>query len=225
MSSNAFFIYLIRNQINGKVYVGQTTQSLCRRWQAHIGHARRADRGVSVIGAAILKHGHTNFKIELLEVCDSQDALNFAECKWIDHFNSYAPNGYNLRQGGSRGAHAESTKQKLRNRIVKESTKEKLRGRVILPKTREKLSAAAQRRPVTLRMRLALLIGQKAKKNLRGEKNPNAKVTSSQAQEIRHLYQSGEHTQQELAELFGVKQVTISAIVTGKRWKDLPSEY
>lgn len=33
-------VYLIRNCVNGKVYVGKTTKSLKRRWQQHVWTAR-----------------------------------------------------------------------------------------------------------------------------------------------------------------------------------------
>ena len=58
-------IYIIRNKVNDKVYVGQTTVSLKLRFQNHLSAARR---GLDyVIGKAIRKYGEENFYIELLE--------------------------------------------------------------------------------------------------------------------------------------------------------------
>lgn len=49
---------------------------------------------------------------------------------------------------------------------------------------------------------------------VRGEKNPNSKLTDSQVKRIRNLYSAG-HTQVALAMKFGVTQVHISRLVRG----------
>lgn len=44
------------------------------------------------------------------------------------------------------------------------------------------------------------------------------KVTAAQVAEIRTLLEQGK-TQEEVASMFGIKQVTVSAIKRGKTWK------
>lgn len=56
---------------------------------------------------------------------------------------------------------------------------------------------------------------------LRGEKNPMVKLKENDVREIRKLWKIGIHTQRELGDLFGVAQITISLIVTYKRWKHI----
>lgn len=90
-------IYLISNDINNKLYVGQTTQSLDRRFANHC--CNSSNRGQNMyIKRAILKYGKEHFKIELIEEC-SIKWLNARETYWIEYFDSYN-NGYNLTIGG-----------------------------------------------------------------------------------------------------------------------------
>lgn len=53
----------------------------------------------------------------------------------------------------------------------------------------------------------------------RGERNPSAKLTMDQVEEVRQRCREGER-QVDLAGAYGVSQSTISAIANGKRWPD-----
>lgn len=57
-------IYCVTNTINGKRYVGFTTQTLCRRWTQHKSGANR--RSSRPLIRAIRRYGSENFKIESL---------------------------------------------------------------------------------------------------------------------------------------------------------------
>lgn len=92
-------IYIIRNTINNKVYVGQTTVSLKLRFQNHLSQARH--NSDYILGKAIRKYGETNFYIELLEECLVEE-LNDREKYWIAYFNSTNYKcGYNKSIGGN----------------------------------------------------------------------------------------------------------------------------
>ena len=105
-------IYLIRNHITGKVYVGQTRYTLQHRFTQHLESAGRSN---SVLHKSINKHGAENFSIELLEdVAD--ELLNDREVYWIAKYNSVIPNGYNMTAGGggvSGYRHTEVTKRAI----------------------------------------------------------------------------------------------------------------
>lgn len=91
-------IYLISNDLNSKLYVGQTIQSIERRFINHC--CNSSDRGQNMyIKRAILKYGKEHFKIELIEEC-SIEWLDRREIFWIDYFDSFN-NGYNLTAGGN----------------------------------------------------------------------------------------------------------------------------
>ena len=93
------YIYLIRNNINGKIYIGQRYNTRCKGkavddnyWGSGI-----------LIKKAIDKYGIKNFTKEILyENIESQEKLNELEIKSIKIYNSLAKNkrGYNCAEGG-----------------------------------------------------------------------------------------------------------------------------
>ena len=87
-------IYSITNLLNGKVYVGQTTRTLKRRFKEH------KQDFFSKVGKDIREYGAENFSAEILEECQNISELNEREMFWIKKFNSRQPNGYNVLPGG-----------------------------------------------------------------------------------------------------------------------------
>jgi hypothetical protein len=73
-----------------------------RRWIMHVSAARGGDSGCLAFAAAIRKYGRDAFTHEVLEVVDTSVAADEAERAWISRLSTIAPNGYNLRTGGSR---------------------------------------------------------------------------------------------------------------------------
>ena len=92
-------IYIIRNTVNDKVYVGQTHVSIKLRFQNHLSAAKR---GLDyVIGKAIRKYGEDKFYVELLEECLVEE-LNEREQYWISFFRATDNRfGYNMSIGGN----------------------------------------------------------------------------------------------------------------------------
>ena len=91
-------IYLITNDINSKVYVGQTIQTLNKRFNGHCCYSK-SDRSVNMyIKRAIHKYGRDKFHIQLIEECPV-NILDEREKYWINFYNSYNT-GYNLTLGG-----------------------------------------------------------------------------------------------------------------------------
>lgn len=92
------FIYIIKNTINSKVYIGQTRTSVNQRWAEHLRHAKYGDQ---VINKAMRKYGIDKFYIETLEICDI-DRLDEREMYYIDLYDSTDKSkGYNVSIGGS----------------------------------------------------------------------------------------------------------------------------
>lgn len=92
-------IYIIKNSINDKVYIGQSVD-IEMRWYAHQQSAKREKTkdGNTLIHRAIREIGIENFYLEILELCDYQE-LSDREIYWIEKYNSYE-NGYNMTKGG-----------------------------------------------------------------------------------------------------------------------------
>ncbi len=89
-------VYWVRNTVNDKVYVGQTSTSLEKRWYMHTWDKNTC----SLLHKAIDKYGKENFSIEILHECMSQEEMNFVEIFYISFLNTKSPNGYNLTEGG-----------------------------------------------------------------------------------------------------------------------------
>lgn len=87
-------IYKITNNINGKVYIGQSN-NIQRRFSEHQNRGAASRIPVDV---AIQKYGKENFSFEIIEECTIEQ-LNQRETYWINHFNSIE-NGYNCSIGG-----------------------------------------------------------------------------------------------------------------------------
>lgn len=58
----------------------------------------------------------------------------------------------------------------------------------------------------------------------RGEVHCHAKLRAEQVIDIRRTYEGGGHSQQSLADIYGVKRTTIQSIVNGRTWKWIEQE-
>ena len=91
------WIYKITNEINGKIYIGQTIKTPQKRFDEHV---KSAKRGCEYkFHRAIRKYGAENFTLSVIEECE-RDNLNEKEIYWIDYYNSYY-SGYNSTKGGN----------------------------------------------------------------------------------------------------------------------------
>ena len=91
-------IYKAINKENGKCYIGQTAYSLDKRIS---GHLSSANHGVeTAFHKAIRKYGINSFRWEVLCECLSREELNTQEIFYIEKYNSYNGDGYNMSYGG-----------------------------------------------------------------------------------------------------------------------------
>lgn len=92
-------IYKVKNEITGKVYVGQAV-NITKRWQQHINNYDNQNERTydTHFYRAIRKYGIDNFSFSIVELCD-QNELNEKEARWINYYHSYH-NGYNSTLGG-----------------------------------------------------------------------------------------------------------------------------
>lgn len=89
-------IYIIKNKINDKVYVGQAINPH-RRFIQHLCNGKQLLDSYP-IHLAINKYGKGNFYFEILE--ENVENYNERERYWIKFYNCISPNGYNLSEGG-----------------------------------------------------------------------------------------------------------------------------
>lgn len=93
-----YVVYMHRNKINGKVYIGQTKNYKKRCAPGNY-------KGCTKFYNAIQKYGWNNFSHSFLKEGLTQQQADFWECFYIKIFNSTNDaKGYNLSQGGSHKA-------------------------------------------------------------------------------------------------------------------------
>lgn len=131
-------VYLVKNLVNGKSYVGQTRSPLRRRWNQHVGASKGPGKKTQVLHYAVRKYGASAFEVAELCECSSRWHLNVMEVLYIQVLNTMLPRGYNAKVGGSESS--------------------------VTPETRRKMSASSRRRKWTAADRermLAILKGSK----------------------------------------------------------------
>lgn len=89
-------IYIIKNSVNNKIYIGQAKNTNIR-WSGHKSCARHSARPIT-IDKAMADLGIDNFWVEVLET--QVENYDEREKYWISYYNSVVPNGYNLLNGG-----------------------------------------------------------------------------------------------------------------------------
>lgn len=91
------FIYITTNHINGKKYIGQKKYDKYDYWKTYLGS------GI-LLSRAINKYGRENFSKEIIEECETRDALNAREKYWISYYDAVnSDEFYNLASGGDGG--------------------------------------------------------------------------------------------------------------------------
>ena len=101
------FLYIITNDINDKVYIGQTLLTTELRWIEHK-HAAGRKKSKTALYLAMKKYNIENFHIQELEKVEAvteeelRDILNAKEITYIKQYQSLThENGYNITPGGN----------------------------------------------------------------------------------------------------------------------------
>ena len=119
-------IYKVTNNINDKVYIGQTTGTLHKRKSRHESGSRKR-KPLIHFHRALKKHSIEAFIWQTLEYCDNKEQLDEMEYHYIMQFNSYKK-GYNQTLGG----------ESSYGRVCKNATKEKIsRAKTGIPLSKE----------------------------------------------------------------------------------------
>ena len=95
------YIYKITNDINDKIYIGQTVNNLSIRFSQHKNRLKEyIEKNFTnqPLYNSMKKYGISHFFIELIEECSNEE-LDIREKYWIAQYNTYY-NGYNATIGG-----------------------------------------------------------------------------------------------------------------------------
>ena len=125
-----YYIYEIKNEVNGKTYIGQHKTNNLN--DSYMGSGK-------VIRKAYEKYGLNNFTKTILAIAYSKKIINILEKMFISFYRVQGKAEYNIASGGD-GGNGDSNK----GRIVSQETKEKLRrlnlGKHLSEETKKKIS-------------------------------------------------------------------------------------
>lgn len=105
-------IYMIFNDFNHQVYIGKALYGAEHRWKEHIGYDLQNNQ---YIHRAMRKYGIEHFNYKIIETNIPKEMLNEREKYWIEYFQSYIPNGYNMTKGGDGGTGRRPLTQEEKN--------------------------------------------------------------------------------------------------------------
>lgn len=107
-------IYLLTNNINGKIYVGQTNNFKRRMKEYRVKKITKKSQNYFLM-QEIVKYGFENFSMEEIDIASTREELHQKEIEWIDKLNSTDPDiGYNKKTGGSGGTMNIESIEKMR---------------------------------------------------------------------------------------------------------------
>ena len=90
------YVYKITNDINGKIYIGKTYNSIEKRFKEHCKDRLKRKCEQRPLYSAMNKYGIEHFHVELLEETTNPEER---EKYWIEYYGSFK-NGYNATTGG-----------------------------------------------------------------------------------------------------------------------------
>lgn len=173
------YVYAHINQINGKIYVGQTNRLPEKRWQKDgKGYLYKNNNGTykqPKFAHAILKYGWDNFEHKIIAQGLSQEQANNLERLLITNLDlQNSKNGYNMREGGQTFTLSDNTRKKISKNIIKyyeehpeahKAQSERMKKRFLDPEERKKISNANKGRILTELQRLNLSLSKMGEKN------------------------------------------------------------
>lgn len=199
---NKCSVYLIRNLLDNKIYIGQTWLDIKERFAQHA----KPNSGCVKLRNAILKYGRDSFSIEILAQTSSQILGDYLESIFIVEYDSINM-GYNLRYGGQlSGRPSEETKRKIsessKGKIISAETRQKLSsinlGKKLSIQTKEKLSIISKGIPKSKEFienmskgRLGKKHSEETKQKMRKPKSEEARRKMSEARKGKPPWNKG----------------------------------
>lgn len=202
-------IYIIKNDINTKVYIGQSLNTE-KRFKTHC----KKNKDNSLIDKAIQKHGREHFWYEILE--SQIENYNEREKYWIKYYNSLTPFGYNILEGGEEPPRYSGDKHpstKISDKDVKLLKDD-------LAKTQISLSQLAKKYNISKKQVLRINQGiSRASLDeiypIRKKPNVNGKLTENDIDSIIDLLKFTYRFNGDIAREYGVSPKTINEINKG----------
>ena len=80
-------IYIIKNEIDDRVYIGSTCKDIQQRWLKHVSNHNTKDKRHYKLYTHMRELGVNNFSIELLDVCDVCDRYMVEDAYILDYWD------------------------------------------------------------------------------------------------------------------------------------------
>ena len=119
------YVYIIYNDVNDKVYIGETLQKISTRFKQHLQMAFREKRKYDThLFRAMRKYGKEHFFIKELDKVIGADRnqvkkeIQKLEVLYVKKYNSFKK-GYNCNSGGGKGARIPSEEIRQKEREAK----------------------------------------------------------------------------------------------------------
>lgn len=214
-------IYKIINNVNNKIYIGCTVNSLEKRFYEHLYRCFKTDYK-SKLYNSIKKYGEENFTIELIEECDVSNIYE-TEKKYIEMYDSYK-NGMNSTFGGE-GCLGYTHSLEIRRKIAK-ATKEgnSHKGKTYETLYGEKEQGERERRRDSVKKHWDGLTEeekiervQKSKESLRKK----SKHSVETIKEIKNKLESGTKIKELSKQYPKIRLDFFYELKSGRRWKDI----
>lgn len=219
-------IYKITNLLNNKIYIGRAV-NLQKRKTAHFRFTHpedysettiKGEKDMPIHRAMAKSHNKDDFKFEVVEYCPEEE-LDEKEQYYIQKFNSFVPNGYNIAKGGMTWPHPKG-EQHPNAKLTKEQVAE------IKTQLKQGVSATelVQKYNASLEAISAINNGYNWRDD--NETYPLSRLnglrhyTSEEILDMREARANGASVK-ELAKKYNTYTSTISQIVLGKVYKEV----
>lgn len=210
-------IYVIRNKLDGSIYVGQTKQRFVKRFFLHRWKLRNGTHDNKHLQRAYDKYGEEAFEFEVEEILvGDSDFFNSEEMRIIKEYRLQGK-CYNLTDGGDGAKGTKLSEENVRR--LAELNRKLNTGKKASEETRKRMSETHKQRhqdhPMSNEQKQKTKQTRLAKLNA-GE-NGTQKITPPIVEEIQRLLMAG-YKQADVAAKFGLAQTNISAIKNGRSW-------
>ena len=230
LENKCYKIYILQNNINKKVYIGQTSTTLKSRF---VKHRCLTNKKNLHLHNAFNKYGRENFSIELLMDNLDLERANFWEDYYINIFDSRnRERGYNIKEGGSNGKHSQETIEKIKKvqgtpEIRKRKSERLLNSGSPNFGKKGKLSPCFGRKHTEeeLEKMRGRIFSEEALKKIgeahAGENNKLAKHTNEEIIALKIEAKTWTASKKSLAAKYNMSYRALQKILNGSRWKSI----
>lgn len=213
-------VYMIKNLVNQKFYVG-SSKNIRRRIQEHKTKLRANKHRNLKLQNAWNKYEEKNFIFEVIEFCEKDFTLE-VEQRYLDLFKPYEPEiGYNLCDSAYtvRGfQHSQEFKERMQKRMLGNKNAE---GRVYTEQEKQIVSKRFKGKKLTEEHKGKIRESNIGKSHVyKGESVNTAKLTEHQVLLIKEKSDNGVKIRSLMKE-FGVSKSTIDSIRAKKTWRHI----